>query len=142
MADVAVTGATGFIGSAVVRLLLEQKRSVRALCEPGANTKNLDGLNVERVTVDVCDSKAMTKALSGCESLHHLAAVYRVWLPDRELIYRVNMEGTTATLLAAQNAKVKRTVYTSSIAAVGLVEGGLADETTQFNLFDVANDYI
>ena len=142
MADVAVTGATGFIGSAVVRLLLEQKRSVRALVEPGANTKNLDGLNVERVTVDVCDSKAMTRALSGCESLHHLAAVYRTWLPDRELIYRVNVEGTTATLLAAQAAKVKRIVYTSSIAAIGLVEGGLADESTSFNLFDVANDYI
>jgi dihydroflavonol-4-reductase len=142
MADVAVTGATGFIGSAVVRLLLEQKRSVRALIEPGANTKNLDGLNVERITVDVCDTKAMTRALSGCESLHHLAAVYRTWLPDREIIYRVNLEGTTATLLAAQANKLKRVVYTSSIAAIGLVEGGLADETTTFNLFDVANDYI
>jgi dihydroflavonol-4-reductase len=142
MADVAVTGATGFIGSAVVRLLLEQKRSVRALVEPGANTKNLKGLNVERVTVDVCDTKAMTRALAGCESLYHLAAVYRTWLPDREIIYRVNLEGTTATLLAAQANQLKRIVYTSSIAAVGLVEGGLADETTQFNLFDVANDYI
>lgn len=142
MADVAVTGATGFIGSSVVRLLLAQKRSVRALVEPGANTKNLDGLDVERVTVDVCDTLAMQKALSGCETLYHLAAIYRTWLPDRELIYRVNVEGTVATLLAAQNAKVKRTVYTSSIAAIGLIEGQLADETTPFNLFDVANDYI
>lgn len=142
MADVAVTGATGFIGSSVVRLLLDQKRSVRALVEPGAGTKNLDGLDVERVTVDVCDTKAMQKALSGCETLYHLAAIYRTWLPDRELIYRVNVEGTVATLLAAQNAKVRRTVYTSSIAAIGLLEGQLADETTPFNLFDVANDYI
>ena len=142
MAHVAVTGATGFIGSAVVRLLLEEKRSVRALVEPGANTKNLEGLPVEQVTVDVCDTKGMQKALSGCETLYHLAAIYRTWLPAREIIYRVNVEGTVATLLAAQNAKVKRTIYTSSIAAVGLVEGGLADETTEFNLFDVANDYI
>src|SRR5215469_8546375 len=122
MAHVAVTGATGFIGSAVVRLLLEDKRSVRALVEPGANTKNLEGLNVERVTVDVCDTKGMQKALSGCDTLYHLAAIYRTWLPEREIIYRVNVEGTVATLLAAQNAKVKRTIYTSSIAAVGLVE--------------------
>ena len=93
----------------------------------------------------------MRHALSGAEALYHLAAVYKLWLKDRELIYRVNNEGTTSTLLAAQAAGVKRIVYTSSIAAVGLVEGsehaqpsgsGLADETTRFNLFDIANDYI
>jgi dihydroflavonol-4-reductase len=139
---VAVTGATGFIGSAVVRQLLEQKRSVRAIVEPGANTQNLEGLPVERVTCDVTDAKAMTHALSGCETLYHLAAVYKTWLEDRELIYRVNVEGTTSTLLAAQNAKIDRVVYTSSIAAIGLIEGSHADETTPFNLFDIANDYI
>jgi dihydroflavonol-4-reductase len=139
---VAVTGATGFIGSAVVRQLLAQKRSVRAIVEPGANVTNLEGLAVERVTCDVTDAKAMTHAISGCETLYHLAAVYKTWLEDRELIYRVNVEGTTATLLAAQNAKIDRVVYTSSIAAIGLVDGSTADETTRFNLFDIANDYI
>jgi dihydroflavonol-4-reductase len=139
---VAVTGATGFIGSAVVRQLLEQKRSVRAIVEPGANLQNLEGLPVERVTCDVTDTKAMTHALSGCESLYHLAAVYKTWLEDRELIYRVNVEGTTSTLLAAQKAKVDRVVYTSSIAAVGLIDGATADETMRFNQFDIANDYI
>ena len=138
----AVTGATGFIGSAVVRKLLEQKRSVRCLIEPGANTANLEGLGVERVTCDVTDFSTMKKALDGCESLFHLAAIYKTWLPDEELIYRVNVEGTVSTLLAAQQAKVKRVVYTSSIAAIGLVDGGLADETTKFNLFDIANPYI
>ena len=148
----AVTGATGFIGSAVVRLLLDQKRSVRALVEPGANTANLDGLPVERVTVNVTDFDGMRRALSGAETLYHLAAIYKLWLKDRALIYRVNMEGTTTTLLAAQAARVTRIVYTSSIAAVGLAEesdrnahpGGsaLADESTPFNLFDIANDYI
>lgn len=142
MSQVAVTGATGFIGSAVVRKLLEQKRSVRCLVEPNANTANLDGLPVDRVTVDVTDFAGMKKALDGCETLFHLAAIYRTWLADPELIFRVNMEGTTATLLAAQHARVRRIVYTSSIAAVGLVEGGLADETTKWNLFDVANPYI
>jgi len=142
MAQVAVTGATGFIGSAVVRRLLEQKRSVRALVEPGANAANLDGLPVDRAEVDVTDFAAMRKALDGCETLYHLAAIYKTWLPDEEVIYRVNVEGTVATLLAAQAARMKRVVYTSSIAAVGLVADGLADETTKFNLFDVANPYI
>jgi dihydroflavonol-4-reductase len=142
MAAVAVTGATGFIGSAVVRQLLEQKREVRALVEPGAKLSNLDGLNAERVTVDVTDLDRMKKALAGCDALYHLAAIYKVWLPDPEILYRVNLEGTVTTLLAAHHAKVKRIVYTSSIAAVGLKEGAEADETNPFNTFDVANDYI
>lgn len=138
----AVTGATGFIGSAVVRKLLAQGRSVRCLVEPGANAANLEGLPVDRVTVDVTDGPGMRKALDGCETLFHLAAIYKTWLPDEEVIYRVNVEGTVATLLAAQQARLKKIVYTSSIAAVGLVEGGLADETTKFNLFEIANPYI
>lgn len=145
MSTVAVTGATGFIGSAVVRKLVERGRTVRALVEPGAPTKNLDALGskVERVTVDVCDGAAMERALDGCRALYHLAAIYRTWLPDPEVIYRVNLEGTTATLLAAQKAKVERVVYTSSIAAVGLREDGKpSDESVPFNLWDVANDYI
>jgi dihydroflavonol-4-reductase len=146
MAPVAVTGAAGFIGSAVVRQLLEQGREVRALLEPGARTDNLDdlpGARVDRVTVDVTDGAGMRRALSGCSSLYHLAAVYKLWLPHPELIYKVNLEGTTATLLAAQAAGVERIVYTSSIAAVGLRGEGLpSDESVDFNLWDIANEYI
>jgi len=142
MGAAAITGATGFIGSAVVRKLLEQRRSVRCIVEPSASTHNIDGLPVDQVRCDVTDLAGMTKALEGCETLFHLAAIYKTWLPDEELIHRVNVEGTVTTLLAAQAAKMKRVVYTSSIAAIGIVEGGLADETTKFNLFDVANPYI
>ena len=137
-----MTGGAGFIGSAIVRKLLAQQRSVRCIVEPGGSTQNLDGLPVERVTCSVTDFAAMREALVGCGSLFHLAAVYKTWLPDEELIYRVNVEGTATTLLAAQAARLRRVVYTSSIAAIGLVPGGLADETTKFDLFDVANPYI
>lgn len=146
---VAVTGSTGFIGSAVVRKLLSDGRDVRAIIEPGAKTAPLDevekdtGKRVDRVEADVCDVARMTAALEGCESLHHLAAIYKTWTPDPTAIYRVNVEGTTSTLLAAEKARVRRIVYTSSIAAIGLGEGKqLADEKTRFNLFDVANEYI
>src|SRR5215831_9909128 len=142
MARVAVTGATGFIGSAVVKQLLAQKREVLALVEPGANAKNLDGLDIERVPVDVTDGPKLRRALSGCSTLYHLAAIYKTWLPDEEIIWRVNLEGTTATLLAAMEAKVKRVVYTSSIAAIGVNDDGEADETTRFNLWDVQMPYI
>ncbi len=142
MAAVAVTGASGFIGSAVVRQLLQQGREVRAILEPGANTKNLEGLSVERLTCDVTDTGRMQRALAGCETLYHLAALYKTWTLDPQQIYRVNVEGTTSVLLAAQHAKVKRVVHTSSVAAIGYVAGGVADESTRFNMFDVANPYI
>jgi dihydroflavonol-4-reductase len=142
----AVSGATGFIGSAVVRKLLADGRPVRLLIEPGASLKNLDDLphdKVERVTVDVCDHHAMTAALQGAAAYYHLAAIYKLWVPDPRAIYRVNIEGTTASLLAAQAAGVRRVVYTSSIAAVGYhPDGQPADETTEFNNFDIANEYI
>lgn len=146
MADVAVSGATGFIGSAVVRRLLADGRSVRALCEPNAPTKNLDALpkgSVQRITVDVCDLEGMKTALRGCGAFYHLAAIYRVWNPDPHAIYRVNLEGTTTSLLAAQATGIERVVYTSSIAAVGLrPDGAGATETDVFNTFDIADDYI
>jgi dihydroflavonol-4-reductase len=145
-APAAVSGAGGFIGSAVVRALLDAGRRVRVLLEPGAPTKNVDDLppeRVERVTVDVCDFAGMTRALAGAGAYYHLAAIYKIWLPDPSAIYRVNLEGTTTSLLAAQAAGVPRVVYTSSIAAIGLARGDTpADETNPFDIYDVANEYI
>ena len=142
---VAVSGAAGFIGSAVVRRLLATGRRVRLLLEPGASTVNANDLpaEVERVTVDVCDYDGMARALDNTSAFYHLAAIYRVWTPDPRAIYRVNVEGTTTSLLAAKAAGVPRIIYTSSIAAVGLAgDGKLADETFAFNLFDIANEYL
>jgi dihydroflavonol-4-reductase len=152
MSIAAVSGASGFIGSAVIRKLLADGRQVRALVEPGADPGNLDELarelpeaarRLERVQVDVCDHERMTKALEGAAAYYHLAAIYKVWTPNPATIYRVNLEGTTASMLAAQRAGVKRVIYTSSIAAVGLRDDNQpADETVAFNLYDIANEYI
>jgi dihydroflavonol-4-reductase len=140
----AVSGATGFIGSAVVRELVAAGRTVRALVEPGAATTNLDGLPaVEQIAVDVNDRSGMLKALEGAHAFYHLAAIYKIWSLDPTAIWHVNLEGTTTSLLAARDAGVKRIVYTSSIAAVGLGIGQTpADETTPWNVGDIANDYI
>jgi dihydroflavonol-4-reductase len=95
------------------------------------------------VVVDVCDFDGMKRALAGCAAYYHLAAIYKLWTPDPRAIYRVNIEGTTASLLAAQAAGVGRVVYTSSIAAVGLrADGQPSDETVEFNLYDIANEYL
>src|SRR5690348_15434473 len=120
-----VTGGTGFIGSAVVRRLLARGRAVRCLVEPRAPRGNLDGLDVELVEGDVLDRAAITRALAGCDAVYHLAAIYSLWVPDEKVIYDVNVEGTKNVLFAALRAGVRRVVHTSSIAAIGLVEGGV-----------------
>jgi len=138
-----VTGSTGFIGSAVVRQLLARGREVRCLVEPGADARNLAGLDVETVEGLVTDRARMTAALRGCEVLYHLAAIYRLWMPDSKLIYDVNVEGTKTVLWAAYKANLRRVVYTSSIAAVGMRDDGEpSDESVEFNLWHDANAYI
>ncbi|MDB4968455.1 MAG: Dihydroflavonol-4-reductase [Myxococcales bacterium] len=131
-----VTGASGFIGSAVVRKLLGRGQKVRCYVEPGAKLDNLKGLEVEVVTGDVNDRAQIARALDGCDTLFHLAAIYAIWLKDPSLMYRVNVEGTKTVLWAAYKAKLKKVVYTSSIAAVGRKADGPADETHQFSSQD------
>jgi len=143
VAKTLVTGAAGFIGSAVVRRLLARGHEVRCYLEPNARVANLEGLDVERVEGDVNDRAQVARALEGCDTLYHLAAIYSLWLPDNAKMYEVNVEGTKTVLWAAYKAGLKKVVYTSSIAAVGLRDGGVpADETVAFNYWDDANTYI
>jgi dihydroflavonol-4-reductase len=140
-----VTGASGFIGSSVVRRLLERGKEVRAYLEPGAKTENLDGLDVEMVTGDVNDRDAIAAALKGCDALYHLAAIYAIWLKDPSLMYKVNVEGSKTVLWAAFKANLDKVVYTSSIAAVGRREDGQpSTEEDQFGPHDweIGNAYI
>ncbi|MBI4577415.1 MAG: NAD-dependent epimerase/dehydratase family protein [Planctomycetes bacterium] len=119
-----ITGATGFLGSAVLRALLEAGHSVRALVRPTSRRDNLAGLRVEPAEGDLLDPASLARALEGCEALFHVAADYRLWARDPSEILSANVEGTRSILAAAHAAGVRRVVYTSSVAAVGLPEDG------------------
>ena len=143
---VLVTGAAGFIGHHVVRLLRAEGRPVRALILPGEDTRNLDPLRdagLELVEGDIRDRDALAARMAGCDVVYHLAAIYRTWVPDPRVIYDVNVTGTANVLAVAAAQGVRRVVDTSSIAAIGLDPGGApADETAAYNLWPFAFDYV
>jgi len=137
-----VTGGTGFIGSSVVRVLLDRGVGVRALCRPGSNRANLDGLDVEIVEGDLLDSASLRRGMADCELVFHVGALYSFWVRPRSLVYRVNVDGTRAVLETARTLGVERVVYTSSVAALGLRDDAQpADEATPTNLEQIVGDY-
>jgi dihydroflavonol-4-reductase len=115
-----VTGGTGFIGGAVVRHLLEGGHEVRALVRRGADTRQLNGLPVERVEGDLLDPESLRRGMAGCGWVFHVAALYSFWGHTWEDFYQTNLGGTRRVLEAAQQEGVERIVYTSSIAALGI----------------------
>jgi dihydroflavonol-4-reductase len=126
-----VTGASGFVGSAVARALLERGESVRALIRSTSNRCNLVDLPLDVVAGDLEQPSTLRQAVVGCRALYHVAADYRLWAPKPGPMYRINVDGTRALLRAAAEAGVERIVYTSTVATLGLdPAGGLADETT------------
>jgi len=131
MAETAfVTGGTGFVGANLVRLLLQEGYQVKALVRPDSPLDNLLGLDVERVEGHLNDPD-LTEVMRGCQYLFHVAAHYSLWQADREQLYQFNVLGTRNVLAAARKSGIERTVYTSSVAAIGVKPGGIADETYQ-----------
>jgi dihydroflavonol-4-reductase len=126
-----ITGATGFVGANLARLLLERGYEVRALVRGESRLDNLQGLGVEPVEGDLCDPQ-LADLIQGCQVVFHVAAHYSLWQADQEPLYRSNVLGTRNILAAARAARVERTVYTSSVAAIGVPgDGRIADETYQ-----------
>jgi len=128
---VVVTGAAGFVGSAVTRVLRERGAHVVAVLQPGADQTSVDDLDVERVGADVRDATAVLKAVDGARAVFHVAALYRFWSPDPHEFYDVNVGGTLNVLEAARQAGCERVVYTSTVGTIGLdgiSDGAPADE--------------
>jgi 3beta-hydroxysteroid-4beta-carboxylate 3-dehydrogenase (decarboxylating) len=135
-----LTGASGHVGANLVRALLARGEAVRCLVR--GDTRAIDGLDVERVEGDLRDPARLATALAGCDRLYHLAAFVSLRHGDQQQIFDVNVTGTKNVLEAAERAGVERTVFCSSIGAVGRnPSGGPSDETHSFNPFETHLDY-
>ncbi len=137
-----VTGATGFVGAAVVRALLNTGVEVRVITRPGSDPSNLQSLKVEQAFGDLRDKVSLREALTGCRHLYHVAAHYALWARDPSIFYDINVVGTRNLLEAAREAGIERTVYCSTIGAIGLPPGGgLGTEETPVSLEQMAGHY-
>jgi dihydroflavonol-4-reductase len=136
-----VTGATGFLGSAVARALIAGGETVRVLARANGDRRNLTGLAVEIAEGTLEDPDSLRRAVQGCQVLYHVAADYRLWVQDKAAMMRVNVDGTRALMLAALQEGVERVVYTSSVAVLGHVDAGVADEDTPSCLADMVGPY-
>jgi len=137
-----VTGATGFLGAHVARTLAAQGADLSLLVRPTSDLRNLEGISAERVTGDLRDPASLQRAIAGCDTVFHVAADYRLWVPDPEQMYGSNVEGTRNLLAAARQARVRRVVYTSSVATIGFRSNGHpADEDSPVSLADMIGPY-
>jgi dihydroflavonol-4-reductase len=137
-----VTGATGFVGSHVAELLQQEGADLRLLVRPGSRTDNIDFLRAERVPGDLTDFASLRKGMSGCDAVFHVAADYRLWVRNPDVMYRANVDGTLAIMDAARETRVKRVVITSSVATMGfLSDGTVVDEETPVDLGHMIGHY-
>ncbi len=138
-----VTGATGFVGSAIVRSLLRRGVRVKALVRRNSDPRNIAGLDVELFYGDLFDEEELVRALRSCEVLYHVAAYYSTNEADSPTMYEVNVRGTKTVMRAALRAGVQRAVHTSTIGTIGQPEDGtLATEETPFNLWHTGSHYV
>jgi dihydroflavonol-4-reductase len=137
-----LTGATGFVGSAVARVLAARGHRLRLLVRPTSDRRNLAGLEADLALGDLTDAGSLGRAAAGCRYVMHVAADYRFWVPDPDAMLRANVDGTLAVMRAAQAAGVERIVYCSSVAALGWAANGVpADEATPTNEADFIGTY-
>jgi dihydroflavonol-4-reductase len=137
-----VTGATGFLGSHVARLLLAQGAELRLLVRAGSRLENVADLPAERVVGDLRDLESLKRGMAGCEAAFHVAADYRLWAVNGKELYDSNVDGTRNILQAARESGVGRVVYTSSVATMGFGNNGkVTDENTPVALGDMIGDY-
>src|SRR5260370_22386665 len=137
-----VTGASGFLGSHVARLLAERGERVRVLLRPSSQTRLLEGLAVERVSGDLRDSASLDKALAGVSTVYHVAADYRLWARDPQEIYESNVRGTRNLLNAAKRANVEKFIYTSTVGTVAVPRGrAVPDENTVTSIDEMIGAY-
>jgi dihydroflavonol-4-reductase len=133
-----LTGGTGFVGASLARLLLQKGLKVKALARKGNDRQNLKGLDVEIVEGSLTDASAIENGVKGCRYAFHVAADYRIWIPDPENMYKANVEGTEIVLRAAAKAGAERIVHCSSVAAVKVPDDhNPVDETSEYPSEDV-----
>jgi dihydroflavonol-4-reductase len=141
---VVITGASGFIGSAVVRAVQARGAEVVAVVEPGADDRNLKSINAERAVLDIRDLAAVRAACAGARFVFHLAAVYRFWARDPRIFYDVNVGGTLNVLDAVRAAGCERLLFTSTVGVLGLGttrHGQPADETSRTDISHLFGHY-
>jgi len=136
-----LTGATGFVGAHVAQMAALQGAELRLLTRSSSNTKNLP-IGAEIVVGDLREPEKFASALAGCDALIHVAADYRLWVPDPAEMYKANVEGTRELLRLAREAGVRRVVYTSSVATMGFKKDGtIVDEETPVSEADMIGHY-
>lgn len=137
-----LTGATGFVGSHVAHALHAAGANLRLLARKTSRTEHLEGLDAELVQGDLLQPKNLRTALTNCDALIHVAADYRLWVPSPDTMYAANVEGTRALLHMARENRVRRIVYTSSVATMGFrSDGTIVTEKTPVSIEDMVGHY-
>ena len=137
-----VTGATGFVGHHVAKALADQGADLRLLVRKSSKLSNLDGIPGDTVVGDLAKPDSYAPALEGCDAVLHVAADYRLWIRDPETMYRANVDGTRDLLKLARDARIRRVVYTSSVATMAFrTDGIVVNEDTPVSLDDMVGHY-